>query len=237
MVLSFSKGALCTVRAQKQECMASSQSAALVPKTIGVVERRFTRSPMSWWRLERRQSCCGCRWRLPSRKKRPPKAPLPLPRLPWRLPWLPQMSQLRPRLTRCTSPLAPLRKHRHAKPPARRSHLSPREASLTLRRTTTTRCRSCRHKHHCPGRCSGPSCGGSNRHCHTQADEEADSLMDELEEMGAFAEGAPGGSSFEPTDNSAPEDSAVHVHPLMTPGLAWMLPWKWKSHFPEKSSP
>jgi hypothetical protein len=36
MVLSFSKGALCTVRAQQQECMVSSQSAALVPWMIGV---------------------------------------------------------------------------------------------------------------------------------------------------------------------------------------------------------
>jgi hypothetical protein len=48
--------------------------------------------------------------------------------------------------------------------------------------------------------------------------------MEELEEMGAYAEGAPGESSFEPTDNSAAEDSAVHVHPLMTPGLAWKVP-------------
>ena len=61
--------------------------------------------------------------------------------------------------------------------------------------------------------------------------------MEELEEMGAYAEGAPGGSSFEATDNSAAGDSAAHVHPLMTPGLAWMLPWKRKPHFPEKSSP
>lgn len=36
MVLSFSRGALCTVRAQKQKCMASCQSAPLVPKTICV---------------------------------------------------------------------------------------------------------------------------------------------------------------------------------------------------------
>ena len=61
--------------------------------------------------------------------------------------------------------------------------------------------------------------------------------MEELEEMGVYAEGASGGSSLEPSDNSAAEDSAVHVHPLIIPGLAWMLPWKWKPHYPGKSSP
>ena len=37
MVPSFSRGALCTVRAQNQKRMASSQSAPLVPKTICVL--------------------------------------------------------------------------------------------------------------------------------------------------------------------------------------------------------
>ena len=55
--------------------------------------------------------------------------------------------------------------------------------------------------------------------------------------MGAYAEVAPGGSSWEPTDSSAAEDSAVHVHPLIIPGRAWMLPWKCKPHYPGKSSP
>ena len=55
--------------------------------------------------------------------------------------------------------------------------------------------------------------------------------------MGAYAEVAPGESSREPTDNSAAEDSAVHVHHLIIAGRAWMLLWKCKPHYPGKSSP